>query len=380
MGGMDRREWAFDLAVAGAVTGVELALLLDDGSAGAGALAATAVTGGAVALRRVAPLPVLAVALVAAIAIIAGGEAPSGISVLVALITVAARCERRTSLAALAATAIVVALLSVANADAGDRPASVVGGALAAALLAAGIWGLGAYVRAQRRLRAELEARAASLEREREQLARIAVQQERTAIARELHDIIAHSVGVMLLGVRGARHALTSAPDVADETLARVESSGEQSIAELRRMLTLLRDPGTGADWRPQPSLADLPGLLDEHRAAGLDVRLLVDGARPDLPDGVEVSVFRIVQEALTNARRHANARRVTIGLTYGPGSVDVEVEDDGAAPRRQDGRGHGLLGMRERVAMLGGELSTGAGREGGFRVAVRLPVAGAGR
>ena len=377
MTSMDRRAWAFDIAVAVLVLAVELALLLDDRSASATALTATLATGAALALRRVAPLAVLAVALAAAIAIIAGGETPSGLSILVALATVAAHCERRVSLAALALTAVVVTALSVARGDDDGSP-SVVVGVLAGAPLAAGVWGLGAYVRSQRRLREELEARAASLEREREQLARIAVQEERTAIARELHDIVAHSVGVMLLGVRGARDVLRSAPAVADETLARVETSGERSVDELRRMLALLRDPGAGADWRPQPSLADLDALLDEHRAAGLDVTLRVDGVRPPLPEGVEVSVFRIVQEALTNARRHARAQRVVVGLAFRAGSVEVEIEDDGAAPPAAAERGLGLVGMRERVALLDGELDVGPGRDGGYRVAVRLPVAAA--
>ena len=177
--------------------------------------------------------------------------------------------------------------------------------------------------------------------------------------------------------MRGARDVLVSEPRVADETLAAVERSGERSIAELRRMLTVLRDPGAGADWRPQPSLADLAALLDEHRAAGLDVRLEVDGAPAALPEGVELSVFRIVQEAVTNARRHADARRVRVALSYRAGSVGLEIEDDGAAATAADGRGHGLLGMRERVALLDGELTTGPGPDGGYRVAVRLPVGG---
>jgi signal transduction histidine kinase len=180
----------------------------------------------------------------------------------------------------------------------------------------------------------------------------------------------------MLVGVRGARDALRADPGAAEETLARVEASGERSVAELRRILALLRDPGAATDVRPQPSLAEVAALVDEHRAAGLPVHLQVRGARAALPDGVELSAYRIVQEALTNARRHAAPSRVTVTLTFRGAALDVEVEDDGGpADGSAGGPGHGLVGMRERVALLGGELDVGPRAAGGFRVAARLPV-----
>jgi signal transduction histidine kinase len=207
---------------------------------------------------------------------------------------------------------------------------------------------------------------------------RLAVHEGRAAIARELHDIVAHSVTVMLVGVRGARDVLRSRPDVADATLGNVETSGEQSLVELRRILELLREPADAAESRPQPSLAQLDGLVAEYRDAGLPVRLERVGDQRPLPGGVELSVYRIVQEALTNVLRHARASRVVVTLAFRDSALELEVLDDGVAPRPEAvAGGHGLVGMRERVALLGGELETGRRESGGFRVAARLPVGG---
>ena len=199
-----------------------------------------------------------------------------------------------------------------------------------------GIWGLGAYAQTQRRYRHELQERAASAEREREQLARIAVHEERASIARELHDIVAHSVSVMLVGVRGARDVLRTSPDAAEDTLARVERSGEQSLAELRRILALLREPEQRAESRPQPSLAELDELVASYRAAGLPVRLEVIGEPTPLPSGVELSVYRIVQEALTNALKHSDPTNVTVTLAFRDARLELEVVDDGTPTTRR--------------------------------------------
>jgi signal transduction histidine kinase len=319
-----------------AATAAELALLLDDGRASAAALGLTVAAGLALVARDRAPLAVLAGALAAAVAVTALGEMPAGMIVVVALYTVADVCERRVSLAALAPAVVVTTGVSVA----GPGPAVVA--AATAAVLDAGVWGLGAYARAQRR---------------------IAVDEERAAIARELHDIVAHSVTVMLLGVRGAHDVLRTQPAAAEAALAQVEASGERSLAELRRMLGLLRGE---APMRPQPSLAELGDLVAEHRAAGLPVRLEITGATRPLPGGVELSAYRIVQEALTNAVKHGRPSRVVVTVAFRGSRLDIEVVDDGGA-------GWGLAGMRERVALLGGELETGRAA-GGYRVAARLP------
>ncbi|MDW5595434.1 histidine kinase [Conexibacter stalactiti] len=340
--GPGARAHALDLAVAVLATITELSLLYDDASEPSlRGISLTVLAGAALLARRRAPLAVLAFTLACGVTLAALGDSPGGAPVLVALFTVADTCDRRVAFAAVVPTAVILEVASI-----NSPPVSVI-----ACLL-------GAYWQARRRSA--------------EEQARNVIHEERAAIARELHDIVAHSVSVMLVGVRGARDVLRSDPDVADHTLARVEASGEESLAELRRILALLREPERVADLRPQPSLADLRALVDDYRAAGLPVELRVTGEQRPLPGGVELSVYRIVQEALTNALRHAHATSVTVALRYGE-RLDVEVIDDGAAGTT--GTGHGLTGMRERVALLGGELEAGHATGGGFRVAARLPL-----
>jgi len=371
-----RRSLAFDVHVAVAAVGIEIGSLhtAPDGPS-AGGLILAAVAAFALVWRRAAPVAVLAFTLALACVVTALGDATSGVCVLVALYTTAAMRPRRVSIAALVPTVIAAVVLTLTGPD---PDLATLGQAIPNAILAVGIWGLGAYMQTRRRYMRELEDRAAYLEREREQLAQLAVMEERTSIARELHDIVAHSVAVMLVGVRGARDVLRTRPDVADDTLARVEASGEQSVAELRRILALLRDPARVAESRPQPSLPDLEGLVADHRASGLPVRLDVVGEPRPLPGGVELSVYRIVQEALTNVLKHTRANHVAVTLSFRGSQLEVEVVDDGvpvSAAARTDG--HGLVGMRERVSLLGGELEFGRRTAGGFRVAARLPIGG---
>ena len=374
-----RRSLAFDLALALVATAAELGQVI--GASGAPtepALVLAVISGGALVLRRTAPLTVLAMTLVATVAIVALGDDPSGATVLIALYTTAALCELRVSVAALAATAATAATLSALTVDAPGREASATSGAIIAAGLSVGIWALGAYAQTRRRYVRELRERAAAAEREREQLARIAVHEERASIARELHDIVAHSVSVMLVGVRGARDVLRSAPERAEETLARVERSGEQSLAELRRILALLREPEQTAEAHPQPSLAELNELVASYREAGLPVRLELIGEPPPLPGGVELSVYRIVQEALTNTLKHADPSNVTVTLAFRDARLELEVVDDGTPTTPGSATtGQGIIGMRERIALLGGELQTGPREGGGFRVAAQLPLGG---
>jgi signal transduction histidine kinase len=374
-----RRSFAFDLALALLATAAELAQVIGaTGTPRAPALVLAVVAGGGLVLRRTAPLAVLATTLAATVAIVALGEDPSGAMVLIALYTTAALCELRVSLVALAATAATAATLSALTVDAPGREASATSGAIIAAGLSVGIWALGAYAQTRRRYVRELQQRAAAAEREREQLAWIAVHEERASIARELHDIVAHSVSVMLVGVRGARDVLRSAPETAEETLARVERSGEQSLGELRRILALLREPQQTAESRPQPSLAELDELVASYRDAGLPVRLEVIGEPLRLPGGVELSVYRIVQEALTNALKHADPSNVTVTLAFRDARLELEVVDDGTPTTPGSATtGQGIIGMRERVALLGGELQTGPREGGGFRVVAQLPLGG---
>ena len=245
-------------------------------------------------------------------------------------------------------------------------------------LCTGGAWGLGIYVETRREYRREIERRAAFLARERKQVAQIAAHEERASIARELHDIVAHSVSVMLVGVRGARDVVRTKPDVADATLGQVETTAEQSLAELRRILAVLREPAQQAESQPQPSLDQLDALVADYRNAGLPVAVERIGDAHPLPSGFQLSVYRIVQEALTNALKHARPSRVTVVLAFTDSRVELEVVDDGTPPNDDAVvPGHGLVGMRERVTLLGGELETGRRPGGGFRVAARIPVAG---
>ena len=372
-----RRSLAFDVLVALAVLIADLLQLLlgQDAPPSVHAVVLTVIAAALLVWRRAAPRAVLAATLAIGIAIPLLGDPSTGFGPMIALFTVAALCDRRSSFAGLVPTLITAVLMNLIGPDA--QPETPVNALLAAAQTI-GLWALGMYLQTRRRYLRELQARADYLERDREQLARIAVIEERTAIARELHDIVAHSVSVMLVAVRGARDVLRTSPDVADATLARVEASGEQSIAELRRILALLREPEQDIESRPQPSIAELDTLIAEHRAGGLPVDLEIVGEPRPLPGGVELSVYRIVQEALTNVLKHSRPRRVTVTLAFRASTLEVEVLDDGAAAvthGAHTGGGHGIVGMRERVSLLGGELETGARASGGFRVAARLPI-----
>lgn len=371
---MSRRAWALDALLATLVASLEVAQTFDsDPSPPAGAIVFAFVAGTVLVFRRRHPLPTLGVALAAALGVAIAGVTPLAIAPLIALYTVATLCERRISLVALG-LAMLLAVVTTLVVPAGDELLEPV--LTAAASVVA--WGLGIYVETRRKYRRELERREALVERDREQQEQLAAHEERAAIARELHDIVAHSVTVMLVGVRGARDVLRSQPDVADATLGKVETSGEQSLVELRRILELLREPARTAESGPQPSLARLDDLVAEYRSAGLPVTLERIGDQRPLPGGVELSVYRIVQEALTNVLKHTRAGSVVVTLAFGDGGLELEVVDDGTPERRDSvAPGHGLVGMRERVALLGGELETGPQADGGFRVAARVPIGG---
>jgi signal transduction histidine kinase len=357
-----RRAAALDVIIAAVTTGIELGLLVD-GWPGVTAISIvlTVLAGALLTVRRHAPLLVLVGTGAVAAVLVAMHAYPGGAPVVVAMYTVAERCERRLSLASLVPTAVLLEIGSISSPP-----------------IAIGAWALGAYVQTRHRYTAALEERAAQLERERDQLNEIAAQQERTMIARELHDIVAHSVTVMLLGVRGARDVLRTSPDVAEDTLSGVETSAEQSIAELRRILAVLRSPDQVADVRPPPALAQLDQLIDGYRTAGLPVELRIHGLARPLPSGVELSVYRIVEEALTNVLKHSRPSTVAVDLRFEDSMLEVKIEDDGAAPvptQRVSGPGHGILGMRERVTALGGVFEAEQRAGGGFRVGARLPI-----
>ena len=234
---------------------------------------------------------------------------------------------------------------------------------------------LAAFVVERRTRRAAaLEERAARLEREREERERAAVGEERRRIARDLHDVVAHGVGVMTVQAGAARLLLDDDPARAREPLLAFEQAGRQALGELRRLLGILRRDERGPALRPQPGLVDVEELVAQAGRAGLPVELVIDGPPVPVPAGVDLAAYRIVQEALTNTRKHAGPARASVAVRYGPDALEVEISDDGR-PGANGGGGHGLIGMRERVALYGGQLDAGPRPEGGFTIRAHLPI-----
>lgn len=289
---------------------------------------------------------------------------------LVAIYTVGSRLERRLGLVILVLW-LGLLLLQFAL----DPGRTATGDYLFVVVLFAGAWGLGAVLR-ERGLRTTLlEDHAARLDREQERRAREAVLEERARIARELHDVVAHSVSVMTVqaGVVKRRIGTERAEDA--ELLDDVERTGRQALAEMRRLLGLLRADDESPSLSPQPGLASLPALVERMRDTGLSVELRVDGDERHVHPGVDLAAYRIVQEALTNAHKHARGADVRVAVLYGNDHVRLEVEDDGHGTTESDGLGHGLVGMHERTALYGGTLETGPRTEGGYSVRATLPL-----
>ena len=233
-----------------------------------------------------------------------------------------------------------------------------------------------AYALQRRAKRAsELEERAAQLERNSEDRARAAVVAERTRIARDLHDVIAHSVSVMTVQAGAARLLLAEDPARAREPLLSVEETGREALAEMRRLFGIVRGEEDSAALAPQPGLAHLDVLVEQARKAGLPVELRLEGKRHVLPPGLDLTAFRIVQEALTNALRHARPARAQVTIRYGRDALDLEITNDGRRARTGEATGHGLVGMRERVALYSGKLEAGPRKPGGYAVRAQLPV-----
>jgi signal transduction histidine kinase len=329
------------------------------------------------AARRRYPGAVLGIGVASGLAVAALGVSPIvlGIAILVAVYSVAAYGSRWVSLAGLAAAELGSAAVQLTP---GRFQAPTV---VSNALVIGAAWLLGHFVGVRRAYTARLE-RTAELERTRAELARRAVVEERLRLARELHDVVAHSISVIAVQSGVGAHVASTQPEEAAKALAAIEATSRAALIELRRLLGVLRQEGEPqGSLAPVPGLADLDALLAEVSKAGLGVRLRVEGTPSPLPAGVDLSAYRIVQEALTNVVKHAGPARAQVVVGYGDQEVTVEVTDDGrgvTAPTG-DGRaevGHGLIGMRERVQVFGGELEVGPRPGGGFRVAARLPLA----
>ncbi|SCG68150.1 Signal transduction histidine kinase [Micromonospora inositola] len=394
--GRPLRGVTFDVAVSGLVALFAVAGVVTQ----PGGWKATAVgIAMAVALlfRRSHPTPVAVVVGALALTQVIVGWGPLGydIAVLIALYSVVKYADRLRDgvvAGAVAAAGVVLAALQIRG------PAAWWANAIYFGLITGAVWLVGLNVRTRRLYVLTLEERAATLEREREAESRAAVAEERTRIARELHDVVAHSMAVMIVQADGARFTIDRDPATAREAVKVVADTGRQALEEMRRLVGVLREPsrpeplaapgmagepdGGGLSAEPahrRPALVELPELLDRFRAAGLRITWTVTGEPPALPPGLELTVYRVVQEALTNALKHAGVgASVELDLGYSDDAVLVRAVDDGRGrPLVQPAPsgGHGLVGMRERVSVYDGSLTAGPRLAGGWRVEARLPL-----
>jgi signal transduction histidine kinase len=270
---------------------------------------------------------------------------------------------------------IVFALVVLATAIVLAAGGSAVGNALPVLIWWAAAIGIGRGLRERQALVELLRERSVRLERDRERDMTEAALEERARIARELHDVIAHAVSLMVVQASAERRLLGADERRTADTLETIESSGREALGELRRLLGVLRARGPER-LAPQPGLEALPELLDEGRRGGHEIRFEVEGEPVRLPAGLDLTAYRIVQEGLTNARKHAPGAAVDIALRWQPAELEIEVIDDGPGPpNTANGAGHGLIGMRERVALYGGSVRTEPAAGGGFGVHARLPI-----
>ncbi len=374
----DVAPWVLDVGLAVLVLSVSLQPLLRPGDCGCPPVPAW---GHALVVAQCLPLVwrrrfPFAVALVVGLLTTAVGlstlpEPAVSFAGLVAVYSAAAHAGRRLALVvAGTATVLIAVVLAV------DRPAADLEDAAVIALTFTTAWLLGDGARSRRQAAAELAERADALERTREAEARRAVVEERNRIAREMHDVLAHSVSMMVVQAEAGPVVVERDPQRAVEAFDAISTTGRAALRELRRLLGVLRDdePGTLA---PLPGLAQLPELVESVRAAGVDVSLIASGETlPDSP-AADLAAYRIVQEALTNVVKHAGPARVVLRVDRGPAGVRIEVADDGlGAP--VPGTGRGLLGMRERAAAVGGTVHAGPAARGGWVVSAELPATGA--
>jgi signal transduction histidine kinase len=330
--------------------------------------------------RRRYPEAVLGVVLVGFIATSAlGFRGPAVLPLMLAIYSVASGCERDRSLVALAVVASGALLAAVITPD-----GPVIGGLIGNPLIVLASWLVGDNVRNRRAYaRSQAEA-AAEREREREERILRAAADERLRIARELHDVVAHSMSIIAVQSGVGRMVIESQPDEARKALQVIETTSRQALQEMRRLLGVLRRPDDAeSGLEPAPTLADLDALLSQAAQSGVVVRLRQEGVRRDLPVGVDLSAYRIIQEALTNIVRHVGPATADLVIDYRPDEVDIEVSDDGGSrpaarvvESRSNSGGQGLVGMKERVALFGGQLTAGVVRGGGFRVLARFPTA----
>ncbi len=306
-----------------------------------------------------------------------GGLGQPFFSVVIALYAVGAHGSRPLTFVGPAAVILQATLVDIPRLREGAAWDEVV----PAWFILFGVWGFGRWMRLRAQAAVVLIERAEEAERTSNVQAARALTEERARIARELHDLVAHSMSVIVIQAQGAQRALDTSPDQAREALSSIETAGRSGMAEMRRLLGLLNDGDAGAGTVPQPSLQEIPDLVARVRTTGMPVDLHVEGTVRALPAGLELAGYRIVQEAMTNALKHAGRVPVDVRLEYEPDWLDIEVTDRGPTETGQpingrDSGSHGLMGMRERVSLYGGTLETGPmNGGGGFSVHARLPL-----
>ncbi|MGW2087704.1 sensor histidine kinase [Streptomyces sp. NPDC001880] len=342
-----------------------------------------------VALRRRAPEKMLLLAIAMGVAQMVTGVGPGvmNFAMLVIVFTVATVGERWASRLALVCSLCAAALskLRWPGEEARYGWAEEVFFVVVLTVPFVLAWVLGDSMRTRRAYFSQLEERAARLEREREAQSKVAVAAERARIARELHDVVAHNVSVMVVQADGAAYVMDAAPDQAKQALETISSTGRQALAEMRRLLGVLRtgDAQESGEYVPQPDVDQIGDLIEQVRQTGLAVDFKIEGTPRPLPSGVELTAYRIVQEALTNTRKHGGPDAgASVRLVYFDDGLGLLVEDDGRGAAHElyedggaDGAGHGMIGMRERVGMVGGTLDAGPRPGGGFRISALLPL-----
>jgi signal transduction histidine kinase len=362
---------AVGLALAGLI---EAAVVVPTGLLPEAALAAVVGTV-PLAWRRLLPIATMLIVVGSLVVIgfsnvdIADLMAPF-VGIVIAMYSVGAHAARRRSLVGLA-LGLALAAISV-TLETGFSIADY----SFAAIAAAGPWLAGAALRGRRLEATELATRAARLEREQEEQARLAVAEERARIARELHDVIAHNVTVMTVQAGAVRRLLAPAQERERDTLLGVERTGREALNEMRRLLGMLRATDEAQALAPQPSLRYLDSLVEQLRDAGLPVELRIEGTPVELPPSLDLSAYRIVQEALTNTLKHSGGGRSRVVVRYREHDVELEIADDGRGTTNGTGSGSGLVGMRERAALVGGQVEAGPAADGGYAVRARLPLA----
>jgi signal transduction histidine kinase len=332
-----------------------------------------------VVVRRRIPIAAFSLCIASAILQITAARGPTvaDLAVLVMIYTVAAYRPRRVSVAVLLTVVAGsdIAVVAWAPELGGSLWARLGIGTVALGGSALAAWILGDSMRYRRGYYAALEDKAARLEAERHAQAKIAAAAERARIARELHDVVAHHVSVMVVQADGASYALKSDPARAEVALHAISDTGRQALNQMRHLLGVLRTGNEQAALAPMPGLGELRELLDQARTAGLDVTYTLTGKARALPGGVELAAYRVVQESLTNTRKHGGlAATAAVTLRYEPTGLTVEVTDDGIAAAQPGMPGHGLTGMRERIAMYGGTVQAGPLPNGGFGVLAHIP------